>query len=149
MSDTGSLKKTVLDCEIRNLRNSQFAESGIRHHFSFPELALSVLLPYTFLMRLNGIQARVIRETLADVFGSDMHLILFGSRVDDNARGGDIDLLVEAPLAEDELFRRKITALAKLSTRLGEQKIDLVTTSGSKFDTRAIVQAALEEGVPL
>jgi predicted nucleotidyltransferase len=100
-------------------------------------------------MRLNGIQTRIIRETLADVFGSEMRLILFGSRVDDNARGGDIDLLVEAPLAEDELFRRKIAALTKLSTRLGEQKIDLVTTSGSSFDTRAIVQAALAEGVPL
>lgn len=56
---------------------------------------------------------------------SDASVHLFGSRVDDAKRGGDIDLLVESKritqdtlyLFEDELFRY-----------MDEQKVDIVLT---------------------
>ncbi len=46
-------------------------------------------------MRLNNEQIAVIVEAVADLGGSDAEVFLFGSRVDDEARGGDVDLLIE------------------------------------------------------
>lgn len=46
-------------------------------------------------MRLNPLQINVIQHAVSELAGKDVIVRLFGSRVDDNARGGDIDLLVE------------------------------------------------------
>ncbi len=50
-------------------------------------------------------------------------IYLFGSRVDDNARGGDLDLLV---LSMKIGLLERLDILADLHRNLGEQKIDLV-----------------------
>jgi predicted nucleotidyltransferase len=47
-------------------------------------------------MRLSPAQIDTIRQTASQNFGTDALVWLFGSRVDDNARGGDVDLYVEA-----------------------------------------------------
>ena len=51
---------------------------------------------------------------------------LFGSRVDDHARGGDIDLLVELDhaVAQPALFSASLGA--QLQRALGDQRIDIV-----------------------
>ncbi|QEP43559.1 hypothetical protein D5085_10775 [Ectothiorhodospiraceae bacterium BW-2] len=50
---------------------------------------------------------------------------LFGSRLDDSKRGGDIDLLIETDISQpDELVKAKNRFLAQLYRELGEQKID-------------------------
>ena len=46
-------------------------------------------------MRISEIQRQCIKEAVERQFGADARVLLFGSRVDDTARGGDIDLLVE------------------------------------------------------
>lgn len=46
-------------------------------------------------MRLTQPQQTAICQTVAQVIGSGARVWLFGSRRDDNARGGDLDLLVE------------------------------------------------------
>ena len=46
-------------------------------------------------MRISEIQRQCIKEAVEHQFGADARVLLFGSRVDDTARGGDIDLLVE------------------------------------------------------
>ena len=47
-------------------------------------------------MRLSAEQADTIRQAVHAHLGADLRLWLFGSRVDDQRRGGDIDLLVDA-----------------------------------------------------
>jgi predicted nucleotidyltransferase len=49
---------------------------------------------------------------------------LFGSRVDDSKRGGDIDLLIQ-PESPDEMLTRKLQFLGILEREMGERKIDL------------------------
>ena len=46
-------------------------------------------------MRLTETQIQAIHTTAEELFGVDARVSLFGSRVDDHQRGGDIDLLIE------------------------------------------------------
>ena len=99
-------------------------------------------------MRLTPEQAAIILSAAAEAFGSDARVWLFGSRVDDAKRGGDIDLLIEAvQLPAVESFMRKVRFLGKLEDGLGERKIDVVIQHPG--DTRAIVRIAHETGLRL
>jgi predicted nucleotidyltransferase len=78
-------------------------------------------------MRLTEQQRVVIKQTLLKHFGAASELRLFGSRVDDNARGGDIDLYIEPEIQQpDDIVEAMLNALVELHRQLGEQKIDLV-----------------------
>ena len=79
-------------------------------------------------MRLTESEIRAIQETFLDVFESG-EIFLFGSRIDDTKRGGDIDLYISTPY-KDGLVRRKIDFLVKLKRKIGEQKIDVVLDRG-------------------
>jgi predicted nucleotidyltransferase len=96
-------------------------------------------------MRLSEHERGVIREAAAEVFGPDVRVMLFGSRVDDSRRGGDIDLFVE-PSDPADIMTKKIRLAAQLQMRLGEQKIDIVVASDS---SRPIEQEARRTGVVL
>lgn len=80
-------------------------------------------------MRLNEYQKEQIHDVLSEVFGPSAEILLFGSRVDDDKKGGDIDLFVDAEFSPTELYAKKLEALGKLQRRLGERKIDLVVHS--------------------
>lgn len=78
-------------------------------------------------MRLTERQQEIIRQVLLKHFGNGSELRLFGSRADDNARGGDIDIYIEPELrAADDIVEARLNALVELHLALGEQKIDLV-----------------------
>lgn len=51
---------------------------------------------------------------------------LFGSRIDDSKRGGDIDLLIIAKVNNSETLKyKKFDILAEIKKNIGDQKIDL------------------------
>ena len=102
-------------------------------------------------MRLKAEEISIIRRSVAEVFGSDASVLLFGSRVDDRKRGGDIDLFLETRLPMDERLRRRFRLLCLLQQRLGEQKIDLLLANpDDPVDAnRLIVREAQTTGVPL
>ena len=64
---------------------------------------------YTFPMRLTPAEHTTIRETVQAIAGTGSRVRLFGSRLDDRARGGDIDLLVELDHAAHACSRRSVT----------------------------------------
>ena len=77
-------------------------------------------------MRLRKNQQKTIRETVREIFGPDATAYLFGSRVDDLARGGDIDLLVRLESPQVETERKILRLVARLQMRLGDQPIDVL-----------------------
>jgi len=59
-------------------------------------------------MRLSSFQINAIKETFFEVFESG-EIYLFGSRVRDNLRGGDIDLYLVVKDKKD-LFKKKLNS---------------------------------------
>jgi predicted nucleotidyltransferase len=73
-------------------------------------------------MRLNEQDRKEIVQAVSSA-DPDATVYLFGSRVDDSAKGGDIDLLV---LSRRIDLMQKLAILGRLHRALGEQHIDLV-----------------------
>ncbi len=96
-------------------------------------------------MRITLHEAEHIVKCAHTVFGSDSRVILFGSRVDDTAQGGDIDLYIQTSDHTD-LLGKKLRYLQLLEDVLGEQKIDVVF---NKNADRVIEKEAMEKGIPL
>ena len=95
-------------------------------------------------MRLSSQHQQAIISTFLEVFGKG-ELRLFGSRLDDASRGGDIDLYV-TPDNREHLAEERITFLARVKRRIGDQKIDLVIASEKP---RPIDRVANEKGIVL
>lgn len=77
-------------------------------------------------MRISNHSRQIIRDTVAEIFGPDARVYLFGSRTNDAARGGDIDLLIETDTSAEEAMDKELALHARLMRRLGEQRIDIV-----------------------
>lgn len=96
-------------------------------------------------MRLSLSEIESIIKTKNDVFSEGTKIYLFGSRVDDGQKGGDIDLYVEDDNIEEK-FEKKMLFLSRLNALLGEQKIDLVFSADGD---RLIEKEAKQKGVEL
>lgn len=97
-------------------------------------------------MRLTSYQQTTIKKLTAEIFGRDARLLLFGSRVDDAKKGGDIDLYLETN-DSDATLDKKLKLLTALNLALGEQKIDLVVNNFTK--EKAIYTIAKQTGIEL
>ena len=75
-------------------------------------------------MRLTEHQRNIIREAGLRHFGVVPRL--FGSRLDDAARGGDIDLFIPGDWSPEEAVPRRLRFCAELHRDLGDQKVDVV-----------------------
>lgn len=94
-------------------------------------------------MRIQPEEQAAIVTTITS-FDKDSEIYLFGSRLDDAKRGGDIDVLVKSDVIcrsmlariEDELFRK-----------IDEQKIDFVLTrkkEPNSFSRMVLAKGALQ-----
>ncbi len=99
-------------------------------------------------MRLTEHQRTSIVDNAKLVFGETAKVYLFGSRVDDNKRGGDIDIFIECD-EQSNCYENRQDYIAKLYRAIGEQKIDVVLKTLGKDDDRLIVSEALSKGILL
>ncbi|MCF8242839.1 MAG: nucleotidyltransferase domain-containing protein [Melioribacteraceae bacterium] len=97
-------------------------------------------------MRLNKEHIDFIKRTATALFGENTKVYLFGSRVDDNKKGGDIDIYIETTL-KTSIFEKKIEMLKRLHEYMGEQKIDIVINNHTS--QKFIYEVAKQEGVIL
>jgi predicted nucleotidyltransferase len=74
-------------------------------------------------MRLTEDEQTLIKHTIASAFGNDACIWLFGSRIDDNKRGGDVDLYVESAITDT--YSARLQALHALENAL-PYPVDLV-----------------------
>lgn len=96
-------------------------------------------------MRLSEEQKQAIREVVLPAAGEGAQIILFGSRLDDARRGGDIDLLIESDRSLGLLDRVRIKM--RLEGRLGLPVDVIVHRRGQPFTP--FQRIALETGVTL
>ncbi len=77
-------------------------------------------------MRHTTEQQAIIKQKTAMIFGDDAHVYLFGSRADDDTKGGDIDLFITLPEKTDNPVLKTLQLNGALQQRLGMQKIDII-----------------------
>ena len=93
-------------------------------------------------MRIDNYNINTIKQVVKE-FDQNAKIYLYGSRIDDNTRGGDIDLLIVSNLIN---FTDKIYLRLKLRDRIGDQKIDLLV---KKNINTAFTRKAVKEGILL
>ncbi len=89
-------------------------------------------------MRLKPEIAGYLKQLILEkIPGSTVYL--FGSRVDDNARGGDIDLMIITKESADKRILRKIKL--EFINKYGWRKVDLVNfTDSDKSSFRKLIE---------
>lgn len=99
-------------------------------------------------MRLTDEQRGIIRALTEQVVGADARVVLFGSRVDDSKRGGDIDLLVEVPHQVDSRVLAEARLAARIERALGGRKVDVLLVDATTA-LQAVHHAARAHGVAI
>lgn len=101
-------------------------------------------------MRLTNTQKETFKHLAAEIFGENVRLYLFGSRIDDRRAGGDIDLYVVGfDGTIEQQFDAKLQFLVEAKLILGEQRIDLVFAPVRGQKMAPIQQLAERTGIPL
>ena len=97
-------------------------------------------------MRLSEEEKKKIIFCAKNLFGDDIKLYLFGSRVDDDKKGGDIDLFIESEEMVD--MQTQIKFLSAIYKNITQRKVDLLiqTPTSKKL---AIYNTAKKEGILL
>jgi predicted nucleotidyltransferase len=76
-------------------------------------------------MRLSKRVINILQENIQKSFG-DVQIYLFGSRTDDNKKGGDIDLAIKSNLSRENFRKKKSLFLAMLIRIDFDYQIDIV-----------------------
>lgn len=99
-------------------------------------------------MRLSPHDRAAILQATAEVAGADARVWLFGSRVHDDRRGGDIDLLVELSQRPEEPVRLVGRLSARIERAIGLRKLDILIAHPSSEET-PVLAAARQQAVAL
>ena len=98
-------------------------------------------------MRLQRREIEAIRTAVREVFGATATIRVFGSRIRDDLKGGDVDLFVEvepgqASIANEQRLRDRI------APAIDDLRADIILHERGTALT-PIEQIALRDGVPL
>lgn len=88
-------------------------------------------------------------EKLSSIYSSELRL--YGSRADDNKKGGDIDLLLVILSNElkQNLVENKHRILAQIKKNIGDRKIDLLICNSEAIEDDPFVGLIYPESVIL
>ena len=99
-------------------------------------------------MRLTPTQIHKIKQTAEQTFGPDARVWLFGSRVDDSKRGGDVDLMIET----DQVLEKPVLLAARMAARVSRsmqgRRVDVIIQAPG-VPLQPIHKAARRQGVQL
>lgn len=80
-------------------------------------------------MRLTDDQTRVICQIARQVAGRQSRVRVFGSRLDDTAHGGDLDLMLELPEPVDNPALIAAQMSAQVSRIMHGRKVDVLLSA--------------------
>jgi predicted nucleotidyltransferase len=100
-------------------------------------------------MRLTPNQINAINTIARKYFGQDVHVLLFGSRVDAEKKGGDIDLFIKNKHQTLLTLETKVYFLAELKSVIGFQKIDVVFDNALTRTKKSFYQSIIQHTVEL
>jgi len=95
-------------------------------------------------MRISEYEKNIIVEAVKSV-DPNARVWLFGSRADDSKKGGDIDIAIYSETIKKDVMQ-EINVRRYICDKIGEQKIDIVTTSDG---SEAIFKLAMSKGIEL
>jgi predicted nucleotidyltransferase len=93
-------------------------------------------------MRLRELEKKSIVKAIKAV-DPEAKIYLFGSRVDDNRRGGDIDLLI---ITDMLTYDDKLAIKKKILYEIEDQKIDIII---SRHGNEPFVKMIFDQGTQL
>ena len=80
-------------------------------------------------MRLSDFEVDAIKQVVHRIAGPAAQVRLFGSRTDDQARGGDIDLLLEMSVAAERPALLGALVAAGIERLIGGRRIDVLVAA--------------------
>lgn len=99
-------------------------------------------------MRLTPAQIHTIKSTATAVLGEGVQVTLFGSRVDDAAKGGDVDLMIEVSWALPEPAVVSARIASRVSRAMHGRKVDVLLKAPNLLE-QPIHSIAAQQGVAL
>lgn len=99
-------------------------------------------------MRLTPAQIAMIRASVVQLAGDAARVWLFGSRVRDDIRGGDVDLLLELDSPVSEPAQLSARLAAQVSRAMYGRKVDVLVKAPNLLHL-PIHTVALSEGIRL
>ena len=103
-------------------------------------------------MRMTADQVQVLLQAVRRHFGARARVWVFGSRLDDRARGGDFDVMVGCDdLDADALVDARLALLADLhaTAAFEDERIDVVLWSRRLDPEPRPIHRAAEQGLEL
>ncbi|GHE20574.1 nucleotidyltransferase domain-containing protein [Halomonas urumqiensis] len=99
-------------------------------------------------MRLTEIQRQRIQRIVAEELGPNTQVKLFGSRLDDDAKGGDIDLLIELDREVEHPAQISAKISVKIMRAMHGRKVDILLNAPN-LEQLDIHRIASHQGVKL
>ena len=96
-------------------------------------------------MRLSNHEVEIIKKVVFS-FDKDADIKLFGSRVYDDKKGGDIDIFIQTQRDMD--FEKKLQILADFELMGIERKVDMIVKT-PRTKQQLIFDTAEKEGISL
>jgi predicted nucleotidyltransferase len=96
-------------------------------------------------LRISKSEIEIIKTSILKTL-PNYQIYLFGSRVDDNKRGGDIDIFVQTDI--ETSLKDKISILTDIEANGIERKIDLIVKSPNSKEQKIFITAE-KEGILL
>ncbi|MEK6628219.1 MAG: nucleotidyltransferase domain-containing protein [Bdellovibrionota bacterium] len=100
-------------------------------------------------MRLTESDKVDIKKVFDKYSTSDAKIYLFGSRLDDSKKGGDIDLLIIFADTKNLAKFKKLDFIVDLKKAIGERKIDVTLAALTEIPGDVFLQSILESAVQL
>ncbi len=99
-------------------------------------------------MRIRPQDVCALRAAIYDAAPDAKAIRLFGSRLDDNARGGDVDLMIDFDNPIDDPAVLSARLAVRASRAMSNRKVDILLRAPNLMNS-TIHQIALDEGVLL